>query len=89
MIGTESADNILANESTAPEKVARDADGRIVTLYRQYANMGNRDASGIDIDLRHRIRNQPWGSLNLNALRLGQAEPHVLNPGVMSVGCAS
>lgn len=67
VIGTESADNILANESTAPEKVARDADGRIVTLYRQYANMGNRDASGIDIDLRHRIRNQPWGSLNLNA----------------------
>lgn len=67
VIGTESAENILANEASAPEKVARDLDGRIVTLYRQYANMGDREASGIDIDLRHRIRNTGWGSLNLNA----------------------
>lgn len=67
VIDTESADNIIANEQRSPEKVVRDAQGRIQTLYRQYANQGDRLVSGIDIDLRHRLSLQQWGGLTLNA----------------------
>ena len=67
VIDTESAENIIANERSAPEKVVRDAQGRIQTLYRQYANQGDRLVSGIDIDLRHRVSLQQWGKLALNA----------------------
>jgi iron complex outermembrane receptor protein len=66
VIDTESADNIIANEASAPGKVVRDAQGRIVTLYRQYANQGDRLVSGIDIDLRHRVALQQWGKLTFN-----------------------
>ncbi len=55
MIDTESTDTILANESTHPEKVVRDQQGRILTLYRQYANQGERVVSGIDVDLRYKL----------------------------------
>ncbi|WP_374580436.1 TonB-dependent receptor plug domain-containing protein [Pseudoduganella sp.] len=67
VIGTESADTILANEKTSPEKVVRDAQGRILTLYRQYANQGERVASGIDIDLRHKLPKTAYGNFILNA----------------------
>ncbi len=60
VIDTESADNIIARESVDPGKIVRDAQGRILTLYRQYANQGERIVSGIDLDLRHV---QPVGSL--------------------------
>lgn len=66
VIGTESADTIIANEASAPQNIVRGADGRILTLYRQYANQGERRVSGLDIDLRHRIPGQSWGSLTLD-----------------------
>jgi iron complex outermembrane receptor protein len=66
VIGTESADTIIANEATAPQNIVRGADGRILTLYRQYANQGERRVSGVDLDLRHRLVGQQWGDLTLN-----------------------
>ncbi len=65
VIGTESATTTLDNELTSPEKVARGADGRITTLYRQFRNQGQRDVSGIDLDLRQRFVDQDWGKLTL------------------------
>ena len=65
VIGTESAVTTIANEAGAPGKVTRDADGRITTLYRQYRNQGQRDVSGIDLDLRQRFASQDWGKLTL------------------------
>ena len=65
VIGTESATTTIANEATAPQKVTRDADGRITTLYRQYRNQGQREVSGIDIDLRQRFVDKDWGKLTL------------------------
>lgn len=53
VIDTESADSIIANEANAPEKMVRDAQGRILTLHRQHAKQGDRKVSGFDIDLRH------------------------------------
>jgi len=67
VIGTESADSIIANEAAHPEKIVRDAQGRITTLYRQYANQGDRLASGFDLDLRQRFPRTPYGSFTLNA----------------------
>jgi iron complex outermembrane receptor protein len=66
VIGTESADSIIANEAAHPEKIVRDAQGRITTLYRQYANQGDRLASGFDLDLRQRLPRTPYGSFTLN-----------------------
>ncbi|CDG85421.1 TonB-dependent receptor plug domain-containing protein [Janthinobacterium agaricidamnosum] len=66
VIGTESADTIIANEAAFPAKVARDAQGRITTLFRQYRNQGDREVSGIDIDARHRLLGKEWGNLTLN-----------------------
>jgi iron complex outermembrane receptor protein len=66
VIGTESADTIIANEASAPQNIVRGADGRILTLYRQYANQGERRVSGVDLDLRHRLVGQQWGDLTLN-----------------------
>ena len=65
VIGTESATTTLDNELTSPEKVARGADGRITTLYRQFRNQGQREVSGIDLDLRQRFVDQDWGKLTL------------------------
>lgn len=65
VIGTESATTTLANEASAPQKITRDADGRITTLYRQYRNQGQREVSGIDLDLRQRFVDQEWGKLTL------------------------
>ncbi|WP_395402977.1 TonB-dependent receptor domain-containing protein [Pseudoduganella sp. UC29_106] len=67
VIGTESADSIIANEGAHPEKIVRDAQGRITTLYRQYANQGDRLASGFDLDLRQRFPRTAYGSFTLNA----------------------
>ncbi|MYN02724.1 TonB-dependent receptor [Pseudoduganella sp. DS3] len=67
VIGTESADTILANEKNQPEKVVRDAQGRILTLYRQYANQGERLTTGIDLDLRHKLPKTSYGNVTLNA----------------------
>ncbi|NDI86372.1 TonB-dependent receptor [Undibacterium crateris] len=66
VIGTESADTILASEKTRPEKVTRDEQGRITTLYRQYRNQGNREVSGLDLDIRQRFQSSDWGQLTLN-----------------------
>ena len=65
VIGTESAVTTIANEAASPGKVTRDADGRITTLYRQYRNQGQRDVSGIDLDLRQRFISRDWGKLTL------------------------
>lgn len=67
VIGTQSNDSIIANEALHPEKIVRDAQGRIVTLYGQYANQGDRLASGFDIDLRQRFPHTRYGNFNLNA----------------------
>ena len=67
VIGTETADSIIANEAAHPEKIVRDAQGRITTLYRQYANHGDRVASGFDLDLRQRFPRTAYGSFTLNA----------------------
>ena len=67
VIGTETADSIIANEAAHPEKIVRDAQGRITTLYRQYANQGDRVASGFDLDLRQRFPRTAYGSFTLNA----------------------
>ena len=67
VIGTESADNIIANEAARPDLIVRDTQGRILTLYRQYANQGDRAVSGFDVDLRHVQPLQAWGTLTLNA----------------------
>jgi iron complex outermembrane receptor protein len=67
VIDTESADSIIANEANDPAKVVRDAQGRILTLYRQYANQGERKVSGFDIDLRHAQPLAAWGKLTFNA----------------------
>lgn len=66
VIGTESADTIIANEKTTPGNVVRDAEGRILTLYRQYRNQGERKVHGLDLDLRHRVDAGLWGKVNLN-----------------------
>ncbi|NRR33462.1 TonB-dependent receptor [Oxalobacteraceae bacterium] len=67
VIGTDSADTLIANEASFPDKIVRDAQGRISTLYLQYANQGERVTSGIDIDLRQRFITRDWGKLSLNA----------------------
>lgn len=67
LIGTQSGADIIANESTSPGKVVRDETGRITTLYRQYSNMGDRETSGLDIDLRQRFRSKDYGNLTLNS----------------------
>lgn len=67
VIDTESADSIIANEANAPDKVVRDTQGRILTLYRQYANQGDRKVSGFDIDLRHVQPLPKTGKLTFNA----------------------
>jgi len=67
VIGAESNDSIIANEAAHPEKIVRDAQGRILTLYSQYANQGDRLASGFDIDLRQRFPNTAYGNINLAA----------------------
>lgn len=67
VIATESADNIIANEAASPDKIVRDAQGRILTLYRQYANQGDRIVSGLDIDIRHVQPLRDLGKLTLNA----------------------
>ncbi|MBJ7310389.1 TonB-dependent receptor [Rugamonas sp. CCM 8940] len=67
VIGTDSADTIIANEARFPNKIARDGEGRINTLYLQYANQGDREASGIDLDLRHNLDFKQWGKLALTA----------------------
>ncbi|HEX8606863.1 MAG TPA: TonB-dependent receptor [Pseudoduganella sp.] len=67
VIDTESADSIIAGEANQPGKVVRDAQGRILTLYRQYANQGDRKVSGFDIDLRHVQPLASHGKLTLNA----------------------
>nr|WP_315258560.1 TonB-dependent receptor [uncultured Duganella sp.] len=66
VIGTESADTIIANEASAPQNIVRGADGRILTLYRQYANQGERHVSGVDLDLRQRFAGNAWGNLTIN-----------------------
>ncbi|WP_432380950.1 TonB-dependent receptor [Duganella sp. P38] len=66
VIGTESADTIIANEATAPQNIVRGADGRILTLYRQYANQGERHVSGVDVDLRQRFVGNAWGNVTIN-----------------------
>ncbi len=66
LIGTESADTILANEAGVPGRIARDAQGRIGTLYVQYGNQGDREVSGLDLDLRQRFVGKEWGVLTLN-----------------------
>jgi len=66
VIGTESADTIIANEARAPQNIVRGADGRILTLYRQYANQGERHVSGVDVDLRQRFVGNAWGNVTIN-----------------------
>lgn len=66
VIGTESADTIIANEARAPQNIVRGADGRILTLYRQYANQGERHVSGVDLDLRQRFVGNAWGNVTIN-----------------------
>ncbi|MET0267873.1 MAG: TonB-dependent receptor [Duganella sp.] len=66
LIGVETANTIIANEASAPQNIVRGADGRILTLYRQYANQGERRVSGVDLDLRHRFVGQQWGNLTLS-----------------------
>lgn len=66
VIDTQSAENIIANEARDPGKVVRDAQGRILTLYRQYANQGERIVSGVDLDVRHKAALNGWGKLVLN-----------------------
>ena len=66
IIGTESSDTIIANETRFPGKIARDEQGRISTLYVQYGNQGDREVSGFDLDLRHRFVGKQWGNLTLN-----------------------
>ncbi|MBB5605950.1 MULTISPECIES: TonB-dependent receptor [unclassified Janthinobacterium] len=65
VIGTESSVTTLANEAIAPQKITRDSAGRITTLYRQYRNQGQREVSGIDLDLRQRFTSADWGKLTL------------------------
>ena len=66
VIGTETADAIIANEATAPQNVVRGVDGRILTLYRQYANQGERRVSGLDLDARYKFVGGAWGNLTIN-----------------------
>lgn len=66
MIGTETADTIIANEATAPQNIVRGVDGRILTLYRQYANQGERHVSGLDLDARYTFIGGGWGNLTIN-----------------------
>ncbi|STQ90840.1 TonB-dependent receptor [Iodobacter fluviatilis] len=73
LIGTQSGADIIANESRDPSKIVRDDKGRISTLYRQYSNMGDRETSGIDLDLRQRFNSKDYGSL-----KLGSQISHVL-----------
>jgi iron complex outermembrane recepter protein len=67
LIGTQSGDDILANENRDPSKIVRDDKGRITTLYRQYANLGDRETSGLDLDLRQRFRSKDYGNLTLSS----------------------
>jgi len=65
VIGTESSVTTLDNEAIRPQNITRDAAGRITTLYRQYRNQGQREVSGIDLDLRQRFTSADWGKLTL------------------------
>ncbi|PHV04690.1 TonB-dependent receptor [Janthinobacterium sp. BJB412] len=67
VIGTDTAETIIANEARFPNKISRDAEGRINTLYLQYTNQGDRETSGIDLDLRQRFDFKQNGKLSLNA----------------------
>ncbi|MDW5415779.1 TonB-dependent receptor [Iodobacter sp. CM08] len=67
LIGTQTGTDIIANEARDPSKIVRDEKGRISTLYRQYSNLGDRETSGIDIDLRQSFRSKDYGKLTLGS----------------------
>ena len=65
VIGTDSANTVVA--ANRPGQIARDAEGRISTLFLRYSNQGDRETRGMDLDLRQGVDLARWGKLGLNA----------------------
>ncbi|WP_233492806.1 TonB-dependent siderophore receptor [Chromobacterium sp. ATCC 53434] len=56
VIGLEDVDSIVRNPAAYPGAVVRDAQGRLLTITQQFINLGRRETSGFDLDLRHSWR---------------------------------
>ncbi|MFG6448957.1 TonB-dependent receptor plug domain-containing protein [Roseateles sp. BYS180W] len=67
LIDTETAKYIVDNERNLPGRVVRDAQGRIVTLTRQFKNQGERTVSGFDIEASRSLSLAAAGELKLKA----------------------
>ena len=71
-------DYVLANESVFPGRVVRASPsaedlaiglpGGIVEFRDTYVNVAGRDVRGVDVELKGRLPQQPWGTVTLNAI---------------------
>ncbi len=67
LIGSESADTIIRNPAQFPGRIQRDAQGKIVSISRQFINLSNRTSSGLDIDASQSFELGRFGKLLLSA----------------------
>lgn len=66
VIGLEDVGNIIRNPGANPGAIVRDAQGRLQTITQQFTNLGDRETSGFDIELRQGWK-LPGGKLTLAA----------------------
>ncbi|KUM01665.1 TonB-dependent receptor [Chromobacterium sp. F49] len=52
VIGLEDIDNLVRNPGAYPGQIVRDSQGRLQTITQQFTNLGNRETTGFDLDLR-------------------------------------
>ncbi|MBB4845756.1 iron complex outermembrane receptor protein [Paucibacter oligotrophus] len=67
LIDTETAKYIVDNEQNLPGRIARDEQGRIVSITRQFKNQGERTVSGFDIEASRGFGLGELGQLKLRA----------------------
>ncbi|MET4617290.1 iron complex outermembrane receptor protein [Stenotrophomonas sp. 2619] len=65
LIKPDNAQFIVNNPDLFPGRVQRDAQGRIQIITNQYANQGELETSGIDLDISRTFRTEGWGTVTL------------------------
>jgi iron complex outermembrane receptor protein len=65
LIKPDSAQYIVDNPALFPGRVIRDAQGRIQIITNQYANQGELETSGFDIDFSHTFRTDRLGNFTV------------------------
>lgn len=56
---------IVNNPTLFPNRVVRDPQGRILSIINQYANSGELQTSGIDLDFSRAFRTDGWGTFTV------------------------